>query len=346
MDWGRRRRHFSTAQGSSTLVHRGTGQRDADEEIEPVRFFWSISFLSNVLMWTLTLVVASVRTKGVNHMSETFGGFLRWWWKKKKKKIKPRGDEGGYKRLAPQPRERDIYIPLSKSVVLNLPLFFGQEIRRQVEMGRGANHSSLYLCCPIGKLPGNYIGKGTRSHCCVYAIRVLKIREFPWKLLTQILIRPLRIGSNAVPDGRRGSISKNTLPRSSAGGSLNSKHHVKGEKYKNHSPFWFFFPLLLYTPFNPPMLYTRRGSCDRCRCVSLCTYSMYVYRQPYLSVRISATLHRLLSFHTDTPDDQLHFRNFCYKLFLLPPFLLICLLLLIYFNLGFPVAKIKKNKNK
>jgi hypothetical protein len=73
----------------------------------------------------------------VNHMSETFGGFLRWWWKKKKKKIKPRGDEGGYKRLAPQPRERDIYIPLSKSVVLNLPLFFGQEIRRQVEMGRG-----------------------------------------------------------------------------------------------------------------------------------------------------------------------------------------------------------------
>lgn len=45
---------------------------------------------------------------------------------------------------------------------------------------------------------------------------------------------------------------------------------------------------------------------------------VYTYRQPYLSVRISATLHRLLSFHTDTPDDQLHFRNFCTNYFVTP----------------------------
>lgn len=39
-----------------------------------------------------------------------------------------------------------------------------------------------------------------------------------------------------MPDGRRGSISKNTLPRSSAGGSLNSKHHVKGENIRMIPP--------------------------------------------------------------------------------------------------------------
>ena len=122
----------------------------------------------------------------------------------------------------------------NKSVVLNLPLFISyfwprDSNRGEVKMERGKTTPLYLCCCPIGKLPGNYIGILSLSLslclCCVRSYT--RVERIPLKAIDIFSYVPYVVERCRTV---KRSISKNTLPRSSIESLfffLNIKHHVK-----------------------------------------------------------------------------------------------------------------------